>query len=155
MSTAKWQHVEQHTDNSWLKCQLEPEERGKGVWTVTANGEQPLPVYLCLSHLSVLYCISLSVCTSSDTKRRHSTRLCRAHHPSLGVCLFAEGTLEMMKDGLKVLTVEPEDLFGELALLYNCTHTYSVSGNKALFYNCMQISRESCQPEWPVEFLCG
>lgn len=34
----------------------------------------------------------------------------------------------MMKDGLKLLTVEPEDMFGELALLYNCTHTYSVSG---------------------------
>lgn len=41
--------------------------------------------------------------------------------------VLEEGTLEMMKDGLKLLTVEPEDLFGELALLYNCTHTYSVS----------------------------
>ncbi|XP_039477055.1 cGMP-dependent protein kinase 1 isoform X1 [Oreochromis aureus] len=41
--------------------------------------------------------------------------------------VLEEGKLEMMKDGLKLLTVEPEDLFGELALLYNCTHTYSVS----------------------------
>uniref|UniRef100_A0A3Q0R6L8 cGMP-dependent protein kinase n=1 Tax=Amphilophus citrinellus TaxID=61819 RepID=A0A3Q0R6L8_AMPCI len=41
--------------------------------------------------------------------------------------VLEEGTLEMMKDGLKLLTIEPEDLFGELSLLYNCTHTYSVS----------------------------
>ncbi|XP_005922722.2 cGMP-dependent protein kinase 1 isoform X2 [Haplochromis burtoni] len=41
--------------------------------------------------------------------------------------VLEEGRLEMMKDGLKLLTVEPEDMFGELALLYNCTHTYSVS----------------------------
>lgn len=34
----------------------------------------------------------------------------------------------MTKDGLKLLTIEPEDMFGELSLLYNCTHTYSVSG---------------------------
>ena len=48
-------------------------------------------------------------------------------------CVFiAEGRLEMTKDGLKVLTVEPEDMFGEVALLYNCTHTYSVAGIKAL-----------------------
>ncbi|XP_044224508.1 cGMP-dependent protein kinase 1 isoform X2 [Thunnus albacares] len=38
-----------------------------------------------------------------------------------------EGRLEMTKDGLKVLTVEPEDMFGEVALLYNCTYTYSVA----------------------------
>eukprot|EP00064_Thunnus_orientalis_P006754 superscaffoldBa00000719_g6772 len=43
-----------------------------------------------------------------------------------------EGRMEMTKDGLKVLTVEPEDMFGEVALLYNCTYTYSVAGIKAL-----------------------
>ncbi|XP_028269675.1 cGMP-dependent protein kinase 1 [Parambassis ranga] len=41
--------------------------------------------------------------------------------------VLEEGRLDMTKDGLKVLTVEPEDMFGELALLYNCTHSFSVS----------------------------
>ncbi|XP_022055589.1 cGMP-dependent protein kinase 1 [Acanthochromis polyacanthus] len=41
--------------------------------------------------------------------------------------VLEEGRLDMTKDGLKLLTVEPEDMFGELALLYSCTHTYSVS----------------------------
>uniref|UniRef100_A0A3P8WBI1 cGMP-dependent protein kinase n=1 Tax=Cynoglossus semilaevis TaxID=244447 RepID=A0A3P8WBI1_CYNSE len=38
-----------------------------------------------------------------------------------------EGRLEVTKEGVRLLTVEPEDMFGELSLLYNCTHTYSVS----------------------------
>ncbi|KAG7243894.1 hypothetical protein INR49_006049 [Caranx melampygus] len=41
--------------------------------------------------------------------------------------VLEEGRLEVTKDGRKLLTLEPEDMFGELALLYNCTHTYSVS----------------------------
>ncbi|XP_044053907.1 cGMP-dependent protein kinase 1 isoform X2 [Siniperca chuatsi] len=41
--------------------------------------------------------------------------------------VLEEGRLDVTKDGLKLLTIEPEDMFGELALLYNCTHTYSVS----------------------------
>ncbi|KAM4745172.1 cGMP-dependent protein kinase 1 [Anableps anableps] len=41
--------------------------------------------------------------------------------------VLEEGKLDMTKDGQKVLTFEPEDMFGEVALLYNCTHTYSVS----------------------------
>ncbi|XP_036952982.1 cGMP-dependent protein kinase 1 isoform X1 [Acanthopagrus latus] len=41
--------------------------------------------------------------------------------------VLEEGRLDVTKDGVKLLTVEPEDVFGELALLYNCTHTFSVS----------------------------
>uniref|UniRef100_A0A3B3VZK7 cGMP-dependent protein kinase n=1 Tax=Poecilia latipinna TaxID=48699 RepID=A0A3B3VZK7_9TELE len=41
-----------------------------------------------------------------------------------------EGKLDVTKDGQKVLTFEPEDMFGEVALLYNSTHTYSVSDSK-------------------------
>ncbi|XP_071338674.1 cGMP-dependent protein kinase 1 [Trachinotus anak] len=41
--------------------------------------------------------------------------------------VLEEGRLEVTKDGQKLLQIEPEDMFGELALLYNCTHTYSVS----------------------------
>jgi len=42
--------------------------------------------------------------------------------------LLTEGRLDVTKNGRKLLTVEPEDVFGEPAVLYNCTHTYSVSG---------------------------
>ncbi|XP_078107742.1 cGMP-dependent protein kinase 1 [Sander vitreus] len=41
--------------------------------------------------------------------------------------VLEEGQLEVTKDGRRLLTIEPEDMFGELALLYNCSHTYSVS----------------------------
>ncbi|KAF1389711.1 hypothetical protein PFLUV_G00076320 [Perca fluviatilis] len=41
--------------------------------------------------------------------------------------VLEEGLLDVTKDGLRLLTIEPEDMFGELALLYNCSHTYSVS----------------------------
>ncbi|XP_054467302.1 cGMP-dependent protein kinase 1 [Anoplopoma fimbria] len=41
--------------------------------------------------------------------------------------VIEEGRLDVTKEGLKLLTIEPEDMFGELALFYNCTHTYSVS----------------------------
>ncbi|XP_034025863.1 cGMP-dependent protein kinase 1 isoform X3 [Thalassophryne amazonica] len=41
--------------------------------------------------------------------------------------ILEEGRLDVTKDGHKLLVLEPENLFGELALLYNCTHTYSVS----------------------------
>lgn len=53
-------------------------------------------------------------------------------HYNSSVTFLTEGKLDVTKDGLKVLTMEPEDMFGELALLYNCTHTYSVSGMRAL-----------------------
>ncbi|XP_037535888.1 cGMP-dependent protein kinase 1 [Nematolebias whitei] len=41
--------------------------------------------------------------------------------------VLEEGRLDVTKDGQKLLTLEPEDMFGELALLYNCIHTCSVS----------------------------
>uniref|UniRef100_A0A3Q3M104 cGMP-dependent protein kinase n=1 Tax=Mastacembelus armatus TaxID=205130 RepID=A0A3Q3M104_9TELE len=41
--------------------------------------------------------------------------------------VLEEGRLEVTKNGIKLLTVEPEGMFGELALIYNCTHSYSVS----------------------------
>ncbi|CAN9513376.1 unnamed protein product [Ophioblennius macclurei] len=41
--------------------------------------------------------------------------------------VLEEGRLEITKDGLKLLTLDPGDMFGELALLYNCIHIYSVS----------------------------
>lgn len=49
---------------------------------------------------------------------------------ALAVFLLTEGKLDMTKDGLRHLTIEPESVFGELALLYDCTHTFSVSGTE-------------------------
>ncbi|KAM6931400.1 cGMP-dependent protein kinase 1 [Xenentodon cancila] len=37
------------------------------------------------------------------------------------------GRLDVTKDGRRLFTAEPEDMFGELSLLYDCTHTCSVS----------------------------
>ncbi|KAM9744579.1 cGMP-dependent protein kinase 1 [Menidia menidia] len=41
--------------------------------------------------------------------------------------VLEEGRLDVTKAGQKLLTVEPEDMFGEPALLYSCTHACSVS----------------------------
>ncbi|KAG7489251.1 cGMP-dependent protein kinase 1-like [Solea senegalensis] len=41
--------------------------------------------------------------------------------------VLEEGRLEVTKDEARLFTVEPGDMFGELALLYNCNHTSSVS----------------------------
>uniref|UniRef100_A0A673AV25 cGMP-dependent protein kinase n=1 Tax=Sphaeramia orbicularis TaxID=375764 RepID=A0A673AV25_9TELE len=46
--------------------------------------------------------------------------------------VLEEGRLDVKKDRLTLVTIEPGDVFGELALLYNCTHNYSVSGIKVL-----------------------
>uniref|UniRef100_A0A668ANB3 Cyclic nucleotide-binding domain-containing protein n=1 Tax=Myripristis murdjan TaxID=586833 RepID=A0A668ANB3_9TELE len=57
---------------------------------------------------------------------------------SMGCCVIQEGTtgalayvleegkLDVTKDGQRLLTVEPESVFGELAL-YNCTHPCTIS----------------------------
>uniref|UniRef100_A0A1A8NH50 cGMP-dependent protein kinase n=1 Tax=Nothobranchius pienaari TaxID=704102 RepID=A0A1A8NH50_9TELE len=41
--------------------------------------------------------------------------------------VLEEGTVDVTKDGQKLLTLEPEDMFGEVSLFYSCTHSYSVS----------------------------
>uniref|UniRef100_UPI003AAE3D6B cGMP-dependent protein kinase 1 n=1 Tax=Centroberyx gerrardi TaxID=166262 RepID=UPI003AAE3D6B len=41
--------------------------------------------------------------------------------------VLEEGRLDVTKDGQKLLTIEPESLFGELTLLYSYTHPYTVS----------------------------
>uniref|UniRef100_A0A673AVX3 cAMP-dependent protein kinase type II-alpha regulatory subunit n=1 Tax=Sphaeramia orbicularis TaxID=375764 RepID=A0A673AVX3_9TELE len=48
--------------------------------------------------------------------------------------VLEEGRLDVKKDRLTLVTIEPGDVFGELALLYNCTHNYSVSGIKVLCF---------------------
>ncbi|XP_072289878.1 cGMP-dependent protein kinase 1 isoform X2 [Eucyclogobius newberryi] len=41
--------------------------------------------------------------------------------------VLEEGRLDVKSGGVKLHTIFPEEMFGELALLYNCTQNYSVS----------------------------
>ncbi|KAM6954438.1 cGMP-dependent protein kinase 1 [Aplochiton taeniatus] len=41
--------------------------------------------------------------------------------------IIEEGRMELTKDSQKLLTVEAGTMFGELALLYKCTHPYTIS----------------------------
>jgi len=43
-------------------------------------------------------------------------------------CVGLEGTVEVTKDGQKMSTMGRGRVFGELAILYNCTRTASVRG---------------------------
>lgn len=45
-------------------------------------------------------------------------------------CLCAEGMVEVTKQGKKLCTIGPGKVFGELAILYNCTRTASVTGKQ-------------------------
>jgi len=43
---------------------------------------------------------------------------------------FIDGKIEVTKDAQKLCTMGPGKVFGELAILYNCTRTASVRGIK-------------------------
>ncbi|XP_019741103.1 cGMP-dependent protein kinase 1 [Hippocampus comes] len=43
------------------------------------------------------------------------------------VCVITEGRLDVSKDGQKLFAIEAGEVFGEVALLYNCTQIYSVT----------------------------
>lgn len=43
---------------------------------------------------------------------------------------FTEGMVEVTKQGKKLCTIGPGKVFGELAILYNCTRTASVTGKQ-------------------------
>ncbi|KAF7665661.1 hypothetical protein LDENG_00135990 [Lucifuga dentata] len=54
---------------------------------------------------------------------------CVIHEGSSGdqAYVLEEGRLDVTKDGQTLLTIEPENMFGEESLLYNYVHPYSVS----------------------------
>ena len=55
-----------------------------------------------------------------------------------------DGKVEVTKDGTKLSTMGPGKVFGELAILYNCTRTASVRGTlKITDYN----------PQWKIYFM--
>jgi len=41
---------------------------------------------------------------------------------------LSEGRVEVTKEGQKLCVIGPGKVFGELAILYNCTRTATVSG---------------------------
>ena len=43
---------------------------------------------------------------------------------------FTEGTVEVSKNNKVLTTMGPGRVFGELAILYNCTRTASIKGKK-------------------------
>lgn len=100
-------------------------------WEVPALFGSRMIAYLLFKHYSWRF-LTVSLHILTQKHMQVTVLLCTCYISSLAVCLLTEGRLDVTKDGLKVLTIEPEDMFGELALLYNCTHTYSVSGSKAL-----------------------
>lgn len=44
----------------------------------------------------------------------------------LSVFFFSDGKVEVTKESLKLCTMGPGKVFGELAILYNCTRTATV-----------------------------
>lgn len=51
-------------------------------------------------------------------------------------CLFVlDGKVEVTKEGVKLCTMGPGKVFGELAILYNCTRTATVK-SKTVFLFC-------------------
>lgn len=53
--------------------------------------------------------------------------------------------MEVTKDGLKLCTMGPGKVFGELAILYNCTRTATVKGKERSKRLCVHHSRLKSQ----------
>ena len=47
---------------------------------------------------------------------------------------LTEGKVEVSKGGQKLCNMTPGKVFGELAILYNCTRTASIKGKMSLQY---------------------
>lgn len=52
---------------------------------------------------------------------------------------FAEGTVEVSKLNKILTTMGPGRVFGELAILYNCTRTASIKGEKKVKAKCENL----------------
>lgn len=47
---------------------------------------------------------------------------------------FSDGKVEVTKEGVKLCTMGPGKVFGELAILYNCTRTATVKSKTCIFF---------------------
>lgn len=53
--------------------------------------------------------------------------------------LLPDGKVEVTKEGVKLCTMGPGKVFGELAILYNCTRTATVKSKAHFpFATCLQ-----------------
>lgn len=57
-------------------------------------------------------------------------------------CLLTEGMVEVTKQGKKLCTIGQGKVFGELAILYNCTRTATVTGNTQTMNNTAAPAKE-------------
>lgn len=48
---------------------------------------------------------------------------------------FLDGKVEVTKEGVKLCTMGPGKVFGELAILYNCTRTATVKSKTFIFFS--------------------
>ena len=66
------------------------------------------------------------------------------------VCAPVEGLVEVTNEGKKLCTINPGTVFGELAILYNCTRTATVTGNTHIYtniYSHLLIRNKLCVQE--------
>lgn len=58
------------------------------------------------------------------------------------MCLsfLLDGKVEVTKEGVKLCTMGPGKVFGELAILYNCTRTATVKSKTVLFFQIPSMS---------------
>lgn len=49
----------------------------------------------------------------------------------VSLCPLSDGKVEVTKESLKLCTMGPGKVFGELAILYNCTRTATVKSESA------------------------
>ncbi|CAB1321939.1 unnamed protein product [Coregonus sp. 'balchen'] len=54
--------------------------------------------------------------------------------------VLEEGKMEVTKDTKKLLTIEPGKVFGELALPFSCTHTYTITEEDAALLSNVSLS---------------
>ena len=77
--------------------------------------------------------------------RAPASYLVKLSIPSILWFCCLDGKVEVTKDGTKLSTMGPGKVFGELAILYNCTRTASVRGTlKITNYN----------PQWKISLKC-
>ena len=53
---------------------------------------------------------------------------------------LTEGKVEVSKGGQKLCNMTPGKVFGELAILYNCTRTASIKGNTFSWILTLEMS---------------
>lgn len=64
--------------------------------------------------------------------------------------IFADGKVEVTKESVKLCTMGPGKVFGELAILYNCTRTATVKSKSVPSLLCAQCDFPNAWFIWYV-----